>query len=143
MKSGKCLLHVEETVECGVGEAYTGLTAGSQILVDERYATCPERGGCARTADGDPARGGAACIHHCTIDRVASRRIGVCRNIGYLPVAITIMVIDAWAALPGGTFEGLTDPTTTPCPPGTTQLRFWVGPYCFMIIGAAIQLQVG
>src|SRR6266849_3221259 len=121
VKSRKRLLHVEEAVECRVGEAYTGLTAGSQILVDERHATCPERGGCARAADGDPARRGTACIHHRAVDRVAGRGIGVCCNIGYLPVAIAILVIDAWAALPGGKFEGIADTSAAPGPFGTPQ----------------------
>src|SRR5260370_4466671 len=48
VKRRKRLLHVEEAVECRVGEAYTGLTVRSQILVDACHATCPDRGGCAR-----------------------------------------------------------------------------------------------
>ncbi len=109
MEGRKLWMYVKESIKCRVGIANNLLALGLQVLIDESCAACPKWGCCAGASNADPAGGGTSRIGYCAIHSIASRRIGVSSNVGYLTKAVTIWVLYTGASLPARLLKGIAE----------------------------------
>ena len=115
MEGRKLWMRVKESIECGIGGANNLLLLGLQVLIDESCAACPKWGRSACAPDTDPAGGGTACIGYRAIHSIASRRIGIRSNVGYLTKTITICILYARTSLPARLLKCIAEAATTTC----------------------------